>query len=151
MTRPSLPIRWPAGVLALVALAPMTLQAQDAAPSAAAPSLSVELNDAAPTEGGCRLTFLAENGLGTDLASLSLETVVLSTAGQVEQVTLFDFGDLPAGRPRVRQFDLAGLACDAIGQVLINGVTTCDGAGADPATCISGLALSSRNRIELIG
>ena len=144
-----------AGLTALVLLAPLSARSQDAegAPVAeAAPdALSIELNGAATEGGSCRLTFLVENGLAADLAALSLETVVLSAEGRVEQVTLFDFGALPMGRPRVRQFDLAGLGCDAIGQVLINGVTACEGPGVGPEACMAGLALSSRAGIELIG
>ena len=146
-----------AGILCLVMLSPIAALAQDAAASdpvaadAPAATLSVELNDASPEGSGCRLTFLVENGLATDLTSLSLETVVLTAEGRVEQLTLFDFGTLPADRPRVRQFDLANMTCDAIGQVLINGVTACEGAEVETDACMAGLALSSRTRIELLG
>lgn len=140
-------------LMALALLAPLAARSQEAAAEIApAPAtLSIELNDAATEGGSCRLTFLVENGLAADLAVLSLETVVLSAEGRVEQVTLFDFGALPADRPRVRQFDLAGLACDSIGQVLINGVTACEGSGIGAEACMAGLALSSRADIELIG
>ena len=127
----------------------------EAAPEAASEApeptagLSVELNGAESVDGSCRLTFLVENGLGADLAALSLETVVLTAEGTVDQLTLFDFGALPAGRPRVRQFDLAGLACEAIGQVLINGVTACE--GVEEGACLANLRLSSRSDVELIG
>lgn len=134
--------------LAILALClPLPALAQDAAPT-----LSVELNGADTVEGACRLTFLVENGLGTDLTQLALETVVLTTDGIVERLTLFDFRDLPTDRPRVRQFDLAGITCDAIGSVLINGTATCSGDGVDPAACGSALALSSRvDGMEILG
>ncbi|MBP1806871.1 hypothetical protein [Rubellimicrobium aerolatum] len=148
----SIPTR-PALALSAALLIPVAAVAQDAAPPAAAPTpaLSLELNDAAASDGGCRLTFLVENGLGTDLAALSLETAVLGADGRVRQVTLFDFGDLPQGRPRVRQFDLAGTSCEGIGQVLVNGVASCEGTGVEARACQSGLALTSRTAIELIG
>ena len=110
-------------------------------------SLSIELNRIDPRDGACRLTFLAENGLGADLDTLSLETVLIDRDGQVELLTLFEFGALPHGVPRVRQFDIAGLACTDLGRVLINGVGDC-GAGD---SCAEVLELSSRTDVELIG
>ncbi|WP_425049727.1 hypothetical protein [Psychromarinibacter sp. S121] len=125
-------------------------QAQDAEPETA-PALKVELNSATPLEGACRLTFMATNGLGVDVAKLVLETVLLTTDGVVDRLTLFDLQTLPANRPRVRQFDVAGLDCGKLGQVLINGVQACDGEGLDPATCTNELDLSTRADIEVLG
>ena len=134
----------PSVVLCLSALLPTSeaTQAQEAARS-----LSLELNRIDPLEGACRLTFLAENGLGADLASLSLETVLIDRDGRVERLTLFEFGALPQGVPRVRQFDIAGLACESLGRVLINGVADCSAGDA----CAAGLELSSRTDVELVG
>jgi hypothetical protein len=123
--------------------------AQDAAP---APVLSVELNTVETVDTACRLTFLVQNDLGADLGQLALETVILTPDGIVERLTLFDFRDLPEGRPRVRQFDLAGLTCDGIGKVLVNATTACAGEGLDPAACTSALALTSRVAgVDLLG
>ena len=115
------------------------------------PVLFLDLNTAEPVDGGCRLTFLVTNDLPADLAQLSLETVILTTTGAVERLTLFDFRDIPQSRPRVRQFDLQGVSCDAIGQVLINGAAVCDGTGITPDTCVPALRLTSRAAMELIG
>lgn len=141
----------PLALLALCLPLPLAAQetAQETAPAAA---LAVELNGAETVEGACRLTFLVENGLGADLTQMALETVILTTDGIVERLTLFDFRDLPAGRPRVRQFDLGGIACDGIGAVLINGTSACAGEGVDPAACGAGLALASRvDGMEILG
>ena len=107
-----------------------------------APRLSLTLAGATEAEGACRLSFLAENGLGSDLDELVVEAVIFTRAGAVERLLLLDFRDLPAGKPRVRQFDLAGLRCAALGQVLINGVETCE--GADEAACADALETGSR-------
>ncbi len=64
-------------------------------------------------------------------------------------LSLFDFQSLPKGKPRVRQFDLAGTKCEGLRQILINGVARCD--GADPATCQSALQLGSRTKQEVLG
>lgn len=115
--------------------------------AAAAPRLSLELNRIDPLEGACRLTFMVENGLGADLSALALETVLIDSAGQVERLTLFEFGALPGGVPRVRQFDIPGLDCAGLGRVLINGVAECGGS----AECAGALDLHSRVAVEVIG
>ncbi|MCU4651385.1 hypothetical protein N8I71_00955 [Roseibacterium sp. SDUM158016] len=109
--------------------------------------LALELNRVDPVDGACRLTFLAENALGEEIAALSLETVLIDTSGVVERLTLFDFGALPMDVPRVRQFDVPGLACEALGRVLINGVSECGGVG----NCAERLQLSTRTDVELLG
>lgn len=117
-----------------------------------APLLDLALNTAENTEsGGCRLTFVIRNGLDASLDKLVAEAVLFDTDGHVITLTLFDFGGLPEGRPRVRQFDLAGQSCDTIGAVLINDIATCEGAGLAPGACVSGLRLSTRTAIEVTG
>jgi len=121
-------------------------------PGEDAPALSLALNTLQPTEaGGCRLSFVIRNGLGADIESLVTEAVLFDAGGQVATLTLFDFGSLPAGRPRVRQFDLAGLSCDGIGEVLVNGIGTCEGEGLTPGACLDGLRLSSETDVQVSG
>ncbi len=108
------------------------------------PVLTLELNTVAEIDDGCRLSFLAENGLGADLSALTFETVIFTAEGGVDRLTLFDFQDLPQGRPRVRQFDLGGISCANLGDILINGVHSCVGDGLSGAECGDGLSLSSR-------
>ena len=118
----------------------------------AEPQLGLALNTVSATEvGGCRLTFVIRNGLGADIESLVAEAVLFDGAGQVATLTLFDFGALPAGRPRARQFDLAGQSCDGLDEVLFNGIGTCEGEGLAPETCLEGLRLSTRTDIEVTG
>jgi hypothetical protein len=113
--------------------------------------LPIELNAAQDVEGACRLTFVARNGAETTIDKAVFETVIFDTSGAVARLSLFDFRSLPAGRPRVRQFDLPEMGCDAIGQVLINGVSTCLVDGTESDICVTGLSLSSRVPMELLG
>jgi hypothetical protein len=128
-----------------------TALASGAAAQDAAASLQVELNRALPVEGACRLTFVATNGLGADLDQVVFETVLFTRDGAVERLTLLDLGALPAGRPRVREFDMTGLDCDALGRVLFNGVGTCTG-DVEAGACAAGLTLETRlEGVEVIG
>ena len=118
----------------------------------AAPRLGLALNTVSATEaGGCRLTFVIRNNLGAAIEKLVAEAVLFDTEGRVATMTLFDFGNLPEARPRVRQFDLATPSCDGISEILVNGIGTCEGEGLAPAACLDGLRLSSDTDIEVTG
>ncbi|MDO8885179.1 MAG: hypothetical protein U0934_03075 [Pseudotabrizicola sp.] len=111
--------------------------AATAATAAGAQDLGIALNTLDPQPQACRLTFVADNATDTDITRLVLEAVLFTKAGRVAQFTLFDFAALPEGRQRVRQFDVAGLGCDDLGQVLLNGVSSCE--GADSTACAAAL------------
>lgn len=117
-----------------------------------APSrLFLELNAVQDVGGACRLTFLARNETGGAIEKAVFETVIFDRSGGVVSLSLFDFRDLPTDRPRVRQFDLPGRACDTVGQALINGANTCIVDGTQSAVCDDALSLSSRLEVELLG
>ncbi|WP_420003850.1 hypothetical protein [Arenibacterium sp. LLYu02] len=113
--------------------------------------VQIELNALTEGEGGCRLSFLAQNASGQEISEAIYETVLFDRMGGVMLLTLFDFRDLPLDRPRVRQFDLGGVACAALGRVLINGASRCVVEGQDSAACTEGLTLSSRTDVEVLG
>lgn len=147
---------WPrAAVIAMTICAGPGWAEDEAAQASAldeeAPALTLELNTLTQLDSACRLTFYAGNYLGADIDHLSLEAVIFTTQAQVERLTLFDLGALPEGRPRVRQFDLPGLPCDTIGQVLVNAMSACEGEGLDPAICLEATVFSSLIDAELNG
>ena len=113
--------------------------------------IGLELNRAETVGGACTLTFVATGSAPARIDRLVLEAVLFTTDGLVERLTLFDFGALPADRPRVRQFSIPDLPCETVGRILVNGAETCEGEGLDPETCEAGLTPTSRDRIELVG
>lgn len=134
--------------IALLA-APVLAQAQT---EGTAPSgLSLELNAVQDVSGACRFTFMAQNNTDADIDKAVFETVIFDTSGAVVRLALFDFRELPEGRPRVRQFDVAGMTCETIAQTLINGTNTCVVDGANSDICSDGLTLSSRITMKLLG
>lgn len=127
-----------------VSLAMGPALAQQAAP---APSLTLELNAAQPSEKGCRLTFVVNNGLGTDLAKAAFEIALFNEAGVVDRLTVLDFKELPAGKTKVTRFDLAGTDCTKLSRVLINSATECTGASVEPSACMRGLKTETKTGI----
>ncbi len=63
-----------------------------------APIFALELNKTEDTAGGCRTTFVARNGTGTDLEKASFEVVVFDKTDVVSQYLVLDFGKLIAGK-----------------------------------------------------
>ncbi|RVJ19933.1 hypothetical protein CN184_20050 [Sinorhizobium medicae] len=122
--------------------------AQNAAPPA---GLSIELNEIAPSEKGCKLTFVAGNALTRSLSKVSFEFVLFDKKGLVERMAVLDFRDLPAGKTKVRQFDLAGTKCDAVQSLLSNDAPACIGEGVDKGACMTGLKTGSKSDVELKG
>ena len=54
--------------------------------------ISVELNAVETTEDACKLTFMITNGLEALVDKIIYEAVLFDTEGQVDRLTLFDFG-----------------------------------------------------------
>lgn len=131
---------------AIMATGPVSAEGQTPARS-----LAVEINKAEQLEATCRLVFMTHNGLGADLDELALETVLFDTEGGVERFTLFDLREVPAGKMRVRRFDLADTQCSSIGKVLINGASACKGEGLTGGECIEHLDATSRIDMEISG
>lgn len=137
-------------VLTLVAAWSGTARAQEATTSEPGEkALAIELNTlAATSSGGCRLTFVVSNRTGSELPQPRFEFVLFNKDGLVDRLTTFDFGRLAEGKTSVRQFDLAGVACDGLGRILVNGPSQC-GDGSAPH-CSARLDLASRADITLV-
>lgn len=140
-----------AALAGLLCLATQETAAGQEAASAASSSLLVELNRAETVASGCLLSVYAQNDTGADINALVLETVLITSKGAVDRLTLLDLGRLPNGRPRVRQFEIAGIECESLGTLLVNGVNRCDASGIDPAGCDDAIKLRSKSRIEVAG
>ena len=114
-------------------------------------NLSIEMNDLTPSEKGCKLTFVAGNGLPQSLSKVSFEFVLFDGKGLVERMVVLDFRDLPAGKTKVRQFDLPGTKCEAIKSLLINDAPVCTGEGVAKDACMKVLKTGSKSSVELKG
>ncbi|MFW2544829.1 hypothetical protein ACN2XU_19515 [Primorskyibacter sp. 2E107] len=113
--------------------------------------VSIELNAVQQVEASCRVSFLVQNGHDFDIDQAVYEAVLFDVEGRVDRLTLFDFGALPAARPRVRQFVIPGLSCGSLGRLLINGAQTCTGTNVPVDACGKDLDLRSRTDVEVLG
>tara|TARA_Y100001968_G_C19000218_1_gene545528 strand:+ start:50 stop:490 length:441 start_codon:yes stop_codon:yes gene_type:complete len=112
---------------------------------------SLELNSAQTIDNSCRLTFVVDNQTDKDISELVFETVLFSQQGEVIFFTLFDFGEVPYGVPRVRQFDVPSYNCEDVKQVLINGIDKCVFSYVVVTECKLKLETTSRSEIGFLG
>ena len=57
---------------------------------------------------------------------------------------------LPRDKISLKVFDIAGLACDRIGRLLLNDVLACEGDGVAAPDCLSLLAVRSRGDVPFV-
>lgn len=110
-------------------------------------SLSLELNRVEAVDNVCRTIFVVRNGMGVAIKDLVAELVLFDKKKQVLKFLTVSTGALPEAKVRVLRFDLKDVACDQIGQMLLNDVKRCEGEGLEPARCLSAVKLSSRAEI----
>lgn len=132
-----------AALFSLLALTTPAL-GQEAAPT---PSLALELNALQAADTGCRVTFLATNNLGGALDRAAVEVALFDTGGAIDRIVTLDFKSLSPGKTKVLQFELANLACDNIGRLLVNDISACDGVGIASTACLETLVTTTRPTI----
>ena len=112
--------------------------------------LSIELNKMQQSGEGCRLSFIAVNGMGANLEKTAMEVVFFDTSSVVTEMLLLDFGRLPANKTKVVEFVLQQQQCGQISRVLVNDVVECSSAEAENMTqdCFNALRTSNKAEIE---
>jgi hypothetical protein len=115
--------------------------------SAADKTIAIELNKAANTDAGCRLTFVVKNDTGTLIEKVSYEIAAFDANKTVMKLLVFEFGRFPVGKTKVVEFALAGVACTNISRILVNTAPECVADGKDSTLCLDALSTSSLAQI----
>lgn len=135
-------------VCSCLAAIPLTLSSAYAQDAGA--QLQLELNNAAPIDGGgCRLTYVATNQSDIALSDTAYRVGVFDAGGVVSAILVLGFGALPSGKTRLVLFDLAGQACTDISRIVVDSSEAClldDGSASE--YCMTGLATASRTDIQ---
>ena len=135
------------GAVCLFALGSLPLPAFANPVSEADKTITFELNNAEALDGACRLSFLIRNGLDVAIKAMGVEIVILNKKGLAQDLMVLNTGALSEGKRRLRQFDLPGVPCSGLGEILINDVSECDAQGMTPAGCLA--ALSTESKVEI--
>lgn len=132
------------------AVAAVSLSLSSAAYAQDNAQLQLELNNAAPIEGGgCRLTYVVTNSSDNALTDTAFRVGVFDAGGVVRAILALGFGALPAGKTRLALFDLSGQDCTDISRIVVDSADACvlaDGSSSD--FCMTGLSTASRSDIQ---
>lgn len=133
----------------LLAFSAAPTLAANAAPAEAANGVSLELNTLEPRGQNCAVNMVF--GTGDDAyQSFKLDLVFFGTDGAIRKRLAVDAAPLRARKTSVKAFEVSGLACDAIGSVLVNDVLDCRTEAGAVADCIDRVETRSRLPVALM-
>ena len=106
--------------------------------------IHLELNRLEAQGDACRAYLLADNARGEAWRSLKLDLFVLDPGGVAQKRLALEAGPIAAHKTVIKVFDLAGLACGAVGRVLLNDVLACETAAGPRTDCLDRVETSSK-------
>lgn len=142
-------MRAPQHIVILAAFGAACLAGKPAA--AADGRLTIELNKfEQAAEGGCRAFFLFRNATGMTLTGFEMSLAILDRNGVIDRLLTIDAAPLPAGRTTLKLFEIPETRCDAIGEILLHDIASCQPQNADPVDCFPLLDLVSRTGVAMV-
>lgn len=113
--------------------------------------LTVEMNKFEAAEGGgCRAYFLFRNQTGTSFEAFQMSLAVLDKTGVINRLLSIDAAPLPVARTTLKLFDIPGIACEDIGQVLLHDIPACKPQNGQNEDCFPLIDLQSRTPAALV-
>ena len=133
----------------LLAFSAAPALAETTAPAAAPNGVSLELNTLEPRGQNCAVNMVFGTS-GDAYQSFKLDLVFFGTDGAIRKRLAVDAAPLRARKTSVKAFEVSGLACDAIGSVLVNDVLDCRSEAGAVADCIDRVETKSRLPVALM-
>lgn len=113
--------------------------------------LGVEMNKFEDADGGgCRAFFLFRNRTGKTYEAFEMSLAILDSSGVIDRLLSIDAAPLPAGRTTLKLFEIPGLACSAISEVLLHEVPACKPQNEEQMDCFPILDLQSKTSAALV-
>lgn len=116
---------------------------------AAAEEIALELNKMVQRDDACRLTFLIRNDGADRFQTFKTELVLFGDDGIIDRRFTGDMAPLRPAKASVVSFDMAGLKCQNVSQVLLNDVVACEGSGGQRDDCVEKIGVTSRAGVPL--
>lgn len=128
------------------------LVAASALAAAAEPGrMSVELNKFEEIDGGgCRAFFLFRNGTGKSFEGFEMSLAILDSQGVIDRLLSIDAAPLPVERTTLKLFEIPGIACSGISEILLHEMTACQPQNEAGMDCFPILDLNSRTPAALV-
>jgi len=111
--------------------------------------IALELNRANTVAGSCEVSFVVRNELAHTLDRFQLELYVFDSDGIIKARSNIDLAPLRKNKSTVLAFRLYAAPCSNVSKVLVNDIPRCRAGTGAAFDCLSGLTVSSRNKIEL--
>jgi len=127
---------------ALSAMAPPAFARSD--------SLHIELNRLEQRDDGCRVHLVLENASPRAYSSYRLDLVIFASDGIIARRVALETAPLRADKTMVKEFELAGLACERVGRILLNDVSACTSDAGEMDDCVAATRVSSRASASFI-
>jgi hypothetical protein len=118
--------------------------------SAADGAITLELNKLESRKDACRVYMVFTNGTEQQLDSFKPELVLFAKDGVIAARLVVKGGPLPAGKTKVKLFDIGTTNCAGAGRLLLNGLAACTSAGKAVSGCLGRVKTTSRNAVEFI-
>ncbi|WP_407696780.1 hypothetical protein [Sedimentitalea xiamensis] len=132
------------------ALAAMALFVAGAA-AAETGRLTVELNKVEEMDSGdCRAFFLFRNDTGMSFEGFEMSLAILDSNGVIDRLLSVDAAPLPVARTTLKLFEIPGMQCSRISEILLHELTSCKPQNADEMDCFAILTLTSRASAQLV-
>lgn len=112
--------------------------------------LHVELNRLEERADGCRVHLVLENSSARAYTSYQLDLVVFSSDGVISRRLALETAPLRANKTMVKEFELAGLSCNAVGRILLNDIPACASDVGEMDDCVTTTRVSSRASAALV-
>lgn len=122
-----------------------------AANAATEGKLTVELNKFEENDdGGCRAFFLFRNQTELTLEGFEMSLAILNTDGIIDRLLSIDAAPISAARTTLKLFEIPGIACTDISEILLHELPSCKPQNADQIDCFPLLELVSRAPAALV-
>jgi hypothetical protein len=113
-------------------------------------AIHVELNKLKQVQGACRAYLVTQNFTQLRFQSLKLDVVMFDSNGIVAKRLAVQLGPMPKGKTSLKVFDIKGLPCAKIGQLLLNGVLDCKDKKGPRDNCLSLISVAHRGSVAFI-
>lgn len=114
-------------------------------------TLTVELNKFEEIEdNGCRAFFLFRNETDLTLAGFEMSLAILDRGGVIDRLLTIDAAPLPAARTTLKLFEIPEIRCDAISEILLHDLPSCQPQNAPEMDCFPLLELVSRTNAAMV-
>ena len=112
--------------------------------------VDVELNKLQQVDDACRAYLVTQNLTDTDFKSMQLDIVMFDDDGIAAKRLAVEIGPLAADKTSLKVFDIGGLPCENIGQLLLNNVLQCQDSEGKRDDCLALIHVSSRGKVAFI-